>query len=156
MRSLRDCGVTREVGERSRQRMGAEENIRRALRDEADAQVHLMSNAELRDFQEERAAISQHMCTADRQGVVTNDAGMGDGEFRRPVGRGITIVPALCEMASGLSSHRRVELFVKAQEHTVVADFMSDEDRRTPDVADALEATVVGGVGLPACDTADV
>jgi hypothetical protein len=58
--------------------MGTEEDVRRALRGEADAQVHLMSNAELWDLQEERATIGQHVGTADRQGVVTNDAGMGD------------------------------------------------------------------------------
>ena len=59
-------------------------------------------------------------------------------------------------MASGLSSQRRLELFIKAQEYAVVADFMADKDGCASDVTDALKATVVRGVGLPASDTADV
>ena len=156
MGGLRDRRVAGEILEGLGQRMRGQEDVGRAVRDEAQVKVHLVRDGQLRNLHEERLPIGQHVRAADGQRVMPDDPRMGDGELGRAIGRRVTVIPALGEMPSRLAGDGGSEGLVEAQQNAVLAHLMADQDRRAADVAHALQTSIVGGVGLPAGDAADV
>lgn len=102
---------------------------------------------------EDRTAGRIRMHTFNRQKVMRDGLRMTYGILRRTVRPAITIIPGLRE---GLGPFGRPDRTVELQQDAVVAYLMPDQDRRTADIPDALQAPIIRGIAAPALHAGDI